>query len=158
MKKHYLFPNSFRKIGWLLLIPALSIGIPYLFFDWEPKFLECNMFAIFEESFPGNSKSFALVYTNIIDELASILLIVSLIFIAFSKEKKEDEFISKIRLDSLVWATYTNFIVLILSILFLFDLAFFWALIFNMFTILVFFVIRFNLVLYKSNKILSNEK
>jgi len=158
MKKHYLFPNSFRKIGWLLLIPALSIGIPYLFFDWEPKFLDSYTFAIFENSFPGSSKSFTFVKTNIIDELASILLIVSLIFIAFSKEKKEDEFISKIRLDSLVWATYINFIVLILSILFLFDLAFFWALIFNMFTILVFFIIRFNLVLYKSNRSLSNEK
>ncbi|MCB0375018.1 MAG: hypothetical protein KDD04_03770, partial [Sinomicrobium sp.] len=65
------------------------------------------------------------------------------------KEKDEDEFIGRIRLESLVWATYVNYGVLLLSFLFVYGLSFFWVMIVNMYTILIFFVVRFNLQLRK---------
>ncbi|MGB3922738.1 MAG: hypothetical protein WBL00_02275, partial [Bacteroidales bacterium] len=95
---------------------------------------------------------------NVLDEISSILLIIGALLIAFSKEKTEDEFISKIRLESLVWATYINYAILIFAIIFIYDMTFLWVLVFNMFTLLVFFLIRFNWALYKSKNQISNEE
>ena len=91
-------------------------------------------------------------------EIVGILLICGLLFIAFAKEKAEDEFIARLRLESLVWATYVNYIILAISILFIYDMVFFWVLIINMFTILLFFLLRFNWILYKTNKQMEHEE
>ena len=79
-------------------------------------------------------------------------------FIAFSKEKNEDEFINKIRLDSLVWATYVNYIVLIISTIFVYEFTYLWVMIINMLTTLIFFIIRFNWQLIKLKKAMSHEE
>jgi len=70
--------------------------------------------------------------------------------VGFTKEKVEDEFIYKLRKDSLVWALIFNYAVLIFTIIFVYDFAFFDVLVFNMFTPLVFFVFRFNFLKFKS--------
>jgi hypothetical protein len=58
----------------------------------------------------------------------------------------------------LVWATYVNYGVLLLAFIFVYDLSFLWIMIFNMFTILAFFIIRFNWQLYKLHNTVSNEE
>jgi len=78
--------------------------------------------------------------------------------VAFSKEKTEDEFILRTRIDSLLWATYINYFILIFCFIFFFGFEFLYIMIFNMFTILIFFIFRFNYVLYKEAKNLNNEK
>ncbi|RLD35967.1 MAG: hypothetical protein DRI74_09935 [Bacteroidetes bacterium] len=98
------------------------------------------------------------VENNIIDEILGVLIIISASFIAFAKEKNEDEFISKLRLESLVWATYVNYAILILALIFVYNMSFFWVMVFNMFTVLIFFIIRYNWALYKSKRDLSDEK
>jgi hypothetical protein len=45
-----------------------------------------------------------------------------------------------------------------LTILFIYDLIFFWVLVFNMFTVLIFFIFRFNWMLYKSKKQIRDEE
>jgi len=82
----------------------------------------------------------------------------SSLLVAFSKEESEDEYISKIRLESLVWAVYFNYAILLISSLFIFDFAFLWVMIFNMFTILLFFIIRFNWQIYKLKKFVHYEE
>jgi len=160
MRTNYLLPNRFKKIGWILFIPGIILGVIFLALDkFEPGFLDINVFAIAKGQFlDGGTHFFTTTKNNIIDEIIALLLIVGSIFIALSKEKNEDEFISRIRLESLVWATYINYIILIFTILFVFDMAFFWVLIFNMFTILFFFIIRFNWILYKSKKSIKDEE
>jgi len=49
---------------------------------------------------------------------SSLLVLVGLFLIAFSKEKIEDEQISQLRLDSLRWAIYLNYFILLLSLVF----------------------------------------
>ena len=61
---------------------------------------------------------FTIQTNNFTDELGGILLIIGLLLIAFSKEKDEDERISRVRLESLLWATLVNSILLIFCILF----------------------------------------
>lgn len=164
MKTNYLLPNEFKKIGWFLFIPSCIFGAILLFMFWEAQnipgldWFNWNVPAIATEEPLSDPQFFLIVKTNVLDEIISLLIIISALFVAFSKEKQEDEYISKIRLESLVWATYVNYAVLALAIIFVYDLAFFWILVFNMFTILLFFIIRFNWVLYKSKKQVRDEE
>lgn len=158
IKQNFLFPNSFKKIGWGLLIPGIVLGMIYLFVDDNPNLLNLIVFTFADEQIFGESSYFALVENNIFDELISLLIIVGGLLVAFSKEKTEDEFISKIRLDSLVWATYINYAILIIALIFVHDMSFLWVLVFNMFTLILFFVIRFNWILIQSKKLIRDEE
>ena len=159
MKLNYLFPNKYKKIGWLIFIPSAIIGLATLIFEFEPNSLDFNMPAIFvDELFSVNKKTFRMVTNNILNEILGVLIIISTFFVAFSKEKSEDEYISKIRFDSLAWAVYFNYAILILTVLFIYDFAFLWVMVFNMFTVLLFFIVRFNWQISKLKKSASYEE
>ena len=158
MKLNYLFPNKYKKIGWLIFIPSAIIGLITLILDFEPNSLDFNVPAIFIEELLGDKHFFGIVNNNILNEILGVLILLSSLLVAFSKEESEDEYISKIRLESLVWAVYFNYAILLISSLFIFDFAFLWVMIFNMFTILLFFIIRFNWQIYKLKKFAHYEK
>jgi len=158
MKTKLLFPYRFKRIGWILLVPSAILGILYLFFGFEINFLDLKVFAIYSDEVFGDTVRFGFDRNNITDEISAILFIIGAIFVAFSKEKHEDEFIAKTRLESLVWAIYVNYIILIFCFLFFYISGFLYVMIFNMFTILIFFIIRFYYILYVTNKSLSHEK
>jgi hypothetical protein len=162
MKTKFLFPNRFKRIGWIVLVPTTILGILFIYFDhYELKFFDLKVFAIYSSDFTpsgGATTVMGLVKNNFTDEILGILFLVGAMFVAFSKEKQEDEFIAKTRLESLVWATYINYAILLFCFLFFYGLVFLNVMIFNMFSILVFFIIRFNYILYKTSKSLSHEK
>ena len=158
MQTNYLFPYHLKKVGWFLFIPGIILGIYYMITDAQPHFLDVKVFSIADTPIMESSNYFSITENNIFNEIIAILIILGALFIAFSKEKQEDEFIAKIRLESLVWATYINYAVLIIALFFIYDLAFLWVFTFNMFTILFFFIIRFNWVLFKSKTALQDEK
>ncbi|MCB0469680.1 MAG: hypothetical protein KDC51_03485, partial [Flavobacteriaceae bacterium] len=116
------------------------------------SFLNVKVLTIYNEPiFSEGSGFFKIVDNTITDELVSLLIIIGGLLVGFSKEKVEDEFIYKLRKDSLVWAILFNYFILIATILLVYDLTFFHILVFNMFTPLVFFIIRFNFLKYKAN-------
>lgn len=158
MKKNYLFPHKYKKIGWFILVPSAIIGLLTLIYEYEPSFLDFDVPAIFIGGVKGNKKIFGMVHNNILNEILGILVIISSLFVVFSKEKVEDEFIEKIRLESLVWAVYVNYGILLLAFLFIYDFSFLWVMIFNMFTILLFFIIRFNWQISKLKKSTNYEE
>jgi hypothetical protein len=159
MKTKFLFPNQFKRIGWILLIPSTILGVLIIFFDFKLKFLDSKVFTIYSKELFAETPTFlGFVKGNYAATIVGILFLIGAIFVAFSKEKHEDEFVAKIRLESLVWAIYINYTILALCFLFFFSTEFLLVMIFNMFTILIFFIIRFYYVLYKSNKSLSHEK
>ena len=159
MKLNFLFPNKFKSIGWFTLIPSAIIGLSTLIYEYEPSFLDFNVPAIFvDELFSVNKKTFRMVTNNILNEILGVLIIISTFLVAFSKEKSEDEYISKIRFESLAWAVYFNYAILILTFLFIYDFAFLWVMVFNMFTVLLFFIVRFNWQISKLKKVAHYEE
>ena len=159
MKLNFLFPSKFKRIGWFTLIPSAIIGLLILIYEYEPSFLDFNVPAIFvDELFSVNRKTFRMVTNNILNEILGVLIIISTFLVAFSKEKSEDEYISKIRFESLAWAVYFNYAILILTLLFIYDFAFLWVMVFNMFTVLLFFIVRFNWQFSKLKKSASYEE
>lgn len=158
MKINYLFPNKYKKFGWMLLIPSAIFGCLNLFFEYQPEFFEWKVPTIYVDEIFGKNHFFGFVENNILDEILGVFIIISSLIVAFSREKSEDEYISKIRLESLVWAVYFNYSILIISFLFLYDMAFLWVMIFNMFTIILFFIIRFHWQIYSLKKASENEE
>lgn len=158
MKSYYLFPNALKLPGWLLFIPGIILGLIYLFLEPEPEFLNTKVLSIYNNPIFGEDSFFTFINNNLVDEIAGILIIIGGLLVAFSREKNEDELIARIRLESLVWATYVNYAILILAIIFIYDMLFFWVLVFNIVTIIIFFIIRFNWALYKFKTQVSNEE
>lgn len=159
MKTNYLFPNSFKKSsGILFLISLLGIIlIPIINKDGNSIELQTNVFALFYDE-GLKTKNIGWIKDDIFPELLGIILILSGLIFAFSKEKMEDEMISKIRIESLVWATYINYAVLLFCILFIYGFSFFSVMLYNMFTLLFFFIIRFHWMLYKNSQICTHEE
>jgi len=152
MKTRFLFPNRYKKIGWILLIPGIILGIFPIFFNYVIPFLNLKVIAFYNDNILTGGEFFKILQNNIHDELAGILFLAGAILVAFSKEKKENELISKIRLESLLWATYVNYGILLISLILFFGKAFLYVMILNMFTLLIFFLIRFKYVLYSKSK------
>ena len=158
MKTTILFPNSWKRLGWIILIPSAFLGVLLVFFDLQFSFLELPVFTIYTNGFGGKQTWFGFFEGNYTNTLVGALVIIGGMFVAFSKEKKEDEFIAKTRLESLIWAVFINYSVLLFGMLFFFNLEFLNVMIFNMFTVLIIFIIRFNYMLLKSKKTIDNEK
>jgi hypothetical protein len=87
---------------------------------------------------------------NIYNEITGILLIIGAVMATFSKEKHEDEFIEKLRLESLVWATYINYGFLLITIIAIYGTDFLYVMQLNMCTFIILTFARFNYLLYKS--------
>ncbi len=153
-----LLPNKYKLLGWCLLIPATVLGLFLSFTDFENFPINTKVFAIFNEEIFGISQSFSFIETNITRTLVGVLFIIGAMFVGFSKEKREDEFIAKLRLSSLLWAVWVNYILLFLSFLFVYGTAFLTVMMYNMFTVLIIFIFRFNYILYKNSKAVSDDK
>lgn len=158
MTTKYLFPYKYKKIGWLILVPSAIVGLVSLLVSYEPSFLNFNIPAIFISELFGDTKLVGMVNNNMLNDIVGLLIIISSLLVAFSKEKSEDEYISKIRLESLVWAVYVNYGILLLSFLIIYDGSFLWVMLFNMFTILIFFIIRFNWQISRLKKLTNYEE
>ncbi len=156
---NYLFPNSYKKVGWLLFVPSFLGAMFFSFFQPEMKIFDLPAFAFFTDKFFFNQRAFFVVISNnLFDELLGLFLIVGGVLVAFSKEKIEDEMVAKIRLESLVWATYVNYTILLFCVLFVYGMPFYHVMLYNMVTLLLFFIFRFYWVIYKNSKLLKDEK
>jgi len=153
MKTRFLFPNKLKTLGWILFVPAviftILISVLHLNID---EYLNVNVLAIYSDEIFGNTEFFKIIKNSIVDELLTIAMIVGGILIGFSKLKVEDEMISKIRYESLVWATYLNYGLILLFTIFVYGTPYLNVLFHNMFTLLLFFIIRFHYMIYKLNK------
>jgi hypothetical protein len=160
MKNLFLFPNKFKLIGWILFIPALLISVIISFLDINiDQYWVVNVFAFkYDDFLLGNNQYFAVTKNGIVDEVLLLCLVIGGILIGFSKLKIEDEFTTKIRYESLVWATYLNYGLILFFTVFLYGLSYLNVLFYNTFTVLLFFIIRFHYSIYKLNKATKDDE
>ena len=158
MKSNLLLPNKFKTIGWFILIPVSIVGIYLSLTGFESVELNSKVFALFNNKFFGKPEYLSFIETDISLTLVGILFLIGALLVSFSREKIEDEYIAKLRLSSLLWAVWVNYILLLLCFIFVYGMGFLTVMMFNMFTVLIIFIIRFNYLLFKNAKMASNEK
>jgi hypothetical protein len=158
MKKDLLLPHKYKRIGWFIFLPAVILGIVILITGVEKIPLNGWSFALVDDDTAGKSRFFSFVHTNICNTIVGIFFIVGGLLVGLSKEKNEDEFIASLRQTSLLWALLVNYSLLLFCFAFIYGIAFINVMIYNMFTVLIIFIVRFNYVLYRTVKSIPNEK
>lgn len=165
MNHKLLLPNRFKTIGWIILIPASIAGLVLITSGFEAEWLNMNMVTLFydevsilQDDVVVKYGPFALVETNMTNTIVGVLFLIGALMVAFSKERLEDEFISNLRLSSLLWSVWVNYLLLLVGFILIYGLSFLHVMIYNMFTILIIFIIRFNYLLYKSTNAMADEK
>ena len=130
--KTLLFPHSFQRIGWGVFAISVAIGAYILFTD--------------------NTDSYLL------NNIAIIGISIGAILSTCSRERVEDEMIQQIRLNSLLIALYINYAILIVCSLLIYDLDFLNVMLYNMFTILLIFMVVYYWKIWRAKKGVEDEQ
>lgn len=146
IKNKYLFPYKTRFIG----IGLFLVHIPIKFL-WDHYYPNGYMHD------PGAPDSTLFSPPHLFFIGTALLMLVGLFLIAFSKEKVEDEQIVQLRLDSLRWAIYLNYAILLFSLM-LSSRDSHHILLLNIWLPLLFFILRFQWVLYRLNRISRQDE
>lgn len=140
MRPKLLLPRKFKYVGLVISVIFLALGIAHMYFEFSFEiYTPFEVHGVFGGSGPD----------ELTEEILGVGLIIGLLLTAFSRERFEDEFVGKMRAESLMWAVYVNYIVLIIAFLFVYGTTFIDVLVFNLFTILIFFIGRFNFLMYR---------
>ena len=129
--KTLLIPYSFKKWGWLVLVVGVAFGIYAMVADYD---------------------------SSLVNNIAIIGTISGAILATCSREKIEDEMVRQLRLNSLLVALYISYAVLIVCSLFVYGLDFLYVMIYNMFTILLIFMVVFRYRMWRLNKEMKDEE
>ena len=147
---NYLFNYKYKKIsGWIfyLLIP---VGLFLLLTERIQDIFVVNVFSIFSYEWIGSERTgFGWIENGLGDEIFTLLIIVSGLINSFSKEKIEDELISRIRLESLSLSIFISFGLIIISTFLVYNLNYMYVLVFNLFLIIFLFNLLFKFRLFK---------
>lgn len=150
MKPNLLFPYKCRYVGLALIVAHVPIRAV-----WEainPNIDESHRL-------PFQAGDSMLYTSGHLFFIASTLLVLSGLFlVAFAKEKIEDEQISQLRLESLQWAVYLNYFILILSLFLTNGIDFIDMLRMNLWIPLIFFIARFRWKIWQLNRLLKKEE
>lgn len=137
MKNHLLIPSKYKVYGWIIFLAFLAMHI---------------IANIISSGFLWTIDDWSLTIAG-----AGILL--GLMMICFSKEKNEDEYISFLRLRSWQLSVLVSYGILFIANLLIYGGWFLSFMTYNMLTVLIVFIITFNLSLYKlKGERLEDEK
>jgi hypothetical protein len=158
--KPLLLPNRLKNIGWILLLPSFVAGLVFIVFEYKlPMDPKVNVFGFFGEAILSSKleQQFRVSSVDLIQNLIGICFLIGGILVMFSKEKKEDEFINQLRLNALQWSVFINYSLLLFCFLLVHGLAFLNVMVYNMFTIIVIYILRFQYLIY-NHSIVKNEQ
>lgn len=124
--KSFLFSSRWTLPPFIAVLLFTAMFIANTFFNIEFAFLQVNK----------NS--------NITDEIALSGLIISMLFLAFCREKIDDEYYSKLRLRSWQMAIVVNYGLLLVGIWASYGLSFLALTYFNLLTPLVLYLLLYN--------------
>lgn len=151
MKQH-LLPHSMKRIGWFLLVPALIAGSYYMFLGHENLAeIQLTVFGLFGDGLNFGKEgvtNWRWSSIELIPNVSGVLLLIGGLLVVFSKEKKEDEFISQLRLSSLQFAVLINYLLLLICFFLIHGFSFLDVMVYNMFTVIFLYIIRFQYLLH----------
>lgn len=146
MKKDFLFPHSCKKWGWILTVPFAALGILLMIDPVNINVFGIRIFSLYD------------IMGGYFDELVTVMLIVGLVLVGFSREREEDEYVTLMRGRALTWAVLVNYAIVIVETLLIYDLAYLTAVFIGIFLTLILFIVKFRISMYKFRKSTSHEE
>ena len=157
MKQNYLLPHGFKRVGLIMLVPFLAACIWLLCGPCEGDWFLVDVPALFTLDIASTSKWFGMTATDPVNEICMLGLLVSLVVLALSKEKDEDEMTAVVRMQSFVWSFWCTAILMLVAILFVYDLAFMYFAFASVFVCFIMYICKFNYEMIKIRRT-ENEK
>lgn len=136
--KNILFPTVFRPIGWVLLIPGITLAV----LDY---FQVINYY-------------FGTLGDIIYNDAMLISIMLGPIFIACAKERHEDEMTRAIRLSSLLNALYAYVMVFLAGVIFINGIEFLQFVLLSVFLLPILFAFIFRAEMYRYYKENADEE
>lgn len=161
MRTKFLLAAKYKLWGWLIFIPFSIMGVIALFQNFELQILDVEIPSfyqtdfIFDQKAPDKEGSIHMFHDNLTNEILGVMILIGCVLLTFSKEKDEDEFIAQKRLESLLWATFVNSILLFLCLILFYSFSFLNVMIFNLYSVFVLFIIHFNIGLRKEKRLVG---
>ena len=150
MKKTYLLPCKFKRIGILMFIPFCALCLWCIISgELEFDYFHIPALAVCVEELFAKSSFFEIVQNDPINEIAMLGLLVSLCFIALSKEQDEDEMTEQIRMGSFVWSLWITAAVLAFGILFFYQFSFLYFCFSAIYFVFLLYILKFNITMRK---------
>lgn len=166
MKKSYLLPRSFKKVGMVLAVCCLIWFVVNCLTDEAVDF-NFKTFALIgdipfsnsSENIPQSSSLFfKIVETSFSMTIFPVLMLTALVFIAFSRNKTEDEYIMKIREQSFVWAVLVGYVIIALLTLLVFGFEYLIVMLYDIYIFLILFICKFHYEIYRLKKTMRDEE
>ena len=151
MKTRFLFPHKWRITGLVLFLLGIGMAV-YNNVNSGGWGAGTDV----DGGFFGKPASQQIAVAS--NDVEYLSIIVGLLLIGFSKEKIEDEQIAQLRMDSLQWAVYVNYSILMVCIILVNGADFFGVMAYNIMSQLLFFIIRFRWKVFQLNRMLKNEE
>ena len=147
---NYLLPYSFKKIGFILFCMTFVFLI-------VSKLAGEDLLSVTIPSFSGFGFSFGMNKVVLDSTVVIVFGLASLMFMAQSQEKIEDECISSIRARAFALALWITGAILLFSSIFCYDFAYLNVLIVNIFAYLILLVFIQRMMIFRFNKINEHE-
>lgn len=160
-----LLPYGFKRVGWWILavglvftvfffiIPEDVLSLPRTINDFRVLFGMEEVQTGLDHFMGGFDFESDIMLT-----LTGILLLLGGVFIGFSRNHDEDEYIAYVRYESLIIALYANSIVLLVSLFTVWGLPFLYVMLYNMFTALYIFIVFFYVRIWFNKRHVRNEE
>ena len=134
--RNYLLPYTYKKIGKWMFLPFAAICL-CLFFNVELPKIRIPWIAIGEHFLYDGT-------ADLLTEVGMLGLLVSLSFIALSREKDEDEMTAHIRMQSFAWSLWFTSAILAFGILFIMGLDFVSFAVAALYLYYLMYILKFN--------------
>lgn len=161
-----MFPHRFKMIGWCLFAPfALLFFVAPIFSEvFNDELISFPTFSIGMKALDAFGKADSLGFTATIErqdmfnEICLIAMSVGLLFIAFAREKDEDEYVEHLRLHAFAWAIKANTVLLILGTWFFFGGLYLWFILFWLISLFLIYILKFQWELHLFRKEARDEE
>ena len=134
--RNYLLPYPYKKVGMWMFLPFAALSICLLCSVDLPE-IKIPWIAV-------GKNVFEVTKADLITELGLFGLLVSLCFIALSREKDEDEMTGQIRMQSYVWSMWFTSAMLAFGILFISGLDFLYFAFVAIYLYFIVYILKFN--------------
>lgn len=153
MKRDWLLPFGFKRVGWVILVPAVLLGLAI----WLN-----GLNGLPEWICPEDSSTGRLLHTEtagrVFNNIALIGVWIGALFVACSRERIEDEMISRIRLNALLAALYVQTGLMVVIALAVYDIAYLEVMVANLVALPLIFLTIQRLMLRRIRKEAGDEE
>lgn len=153
MKRDWLLPFGFKRVGWVILVPAVLLGLAI----WLN-----GLNGLPEWICPEDSSAGRLLHTEMADRVFNNIALIGVwigaLFVACSRERIEDEMISRIRLNALLAALYVQMGLMVVIALAVYDFAYLEVMVANLVALPLIFLTIQRLMLRRIRKEAGDEE